>query len=94
MDETDEHGFYSKTGPVCCFCGDGVAVAHHNDVIREEEASRVYHDLARAVRHDQDKPSRHDGSLLNYAVAVADAFAVRHGLPNFDSIEYMPEGSC
>jgi hypothetical protein len=46
------------------------------------------------VRHDQDKPSRHDGSLLNYAVAVADAFAVRHGLPNFDSIEYMPEGSC
>lgn len=84
---------YTRADGSCCFCG-RFSSTLHTDVATEETASADYHALAAAVRFDEDRPNRHDGSLLNYAVAVADAYAERRGLPRFDSHLYVAEGAC
>ena len=88
----EPHPSYPAEGR-CSFCGQR-AEAHHEGELEEWNADQTYHDLAHAVRFDGDRPSRNDGSLLNYAVAVADSYAERYGLPRFDSVAYVPEGRC
>lgn len=94
LELTDPHGFFARRDGACCFCGGRGSLEVHDTVILDATAETVYHDLAQSVRFDGDRPTRHDGTLLNYAVSVADTFAEVYGLERFDSPRYSQIGEA